>query len=498
MLKFFRIPFATSGDRTAVPDPVDTNGFVSYTAGYGFDYQRQKTDPAAKNIERDKMNEIFFDITTALAELQGQGVPDFITTALNGGTAYSYAQYAIVRYSGDLYISLVNTNTALPSDATKWALLPIPGRIQGQSYTGAVAAGTADALTAAFVPAVGAYPAAPGTLKFLVRAGSANTTTTPTFTPNSGTLAAKTIVKGNNLPLVAGDIAGAGHWLELVYDATLDKFVLGNPATGVSVVTPQVVPPVRQTVLSGPVDTNGLPSFGGSTGSTTVTATATLKATAAAGGDSNYGGSITNPSWTGLSVNGTRYLYLDITSAGVITTGNSALEPVYQWGGTYSVTNDQHTFNVQEMTMKVGNGSTATQTYRVFVGEVVISGGVVSTITWYGLMGRYMSPFTNTLPGTSSATSFNHNLGARILRKPTIIFKCLTTDAGYAVGDYVTDVGTTSTATGSPIPISWTAKTAQFSTGNSSAFYAPPKAGGAGVPLTAANWAYALMCERGW
>lgn len=232
MLKFFRLPFATTGDKTAVPDAVDSNGNVSYSQGYGFDYQRQKTDPAAKNIERDKMNQIFFDMTTAIAEIQSQGIPDFITSALNGGTAYSYAQYAIVKYSGALYISLVAANTALPSDATKWALLPTPALMQQAAYMSAVAGGTVDAITAAFTPAIAALPAAPGTLSVFVRAGGANATTTPTFKAD-GTLA-KAIVKGNNLPLAVGDIAGAGHWLELQYDATLDKWVLQNPALGVS------------------------------------------------------------------------------------------------------------------------------------------------------------------------------------------------------------------------------------------------------------------------
>ncbi len=228
MLKFFRLPFATTGDKTAVPDAVDTNGNVSYSQGYGFDYQRQKTDPAAKNIERDKMNQVFFDMTTAIAELQSQGVPDFITTALNGGAAYSYGQYAIVKYSGDLYISLVAANTALPSDTTKWALLPTPARIQGAYNIRASAAGTADALTAAFTPAVASLPAAPDTLLVVVRAGAANTSWAPTFKADGTT--AKPIVKGSNAPLLPGDIAGAGHWLELQYDPTLDKWVLQNPA----------------------------------------------------------------------------------------------------------------------------------------------------------------------------------------------------------------------------------------------------------------------------
>lgn len=232
MLKFFRLPFATTGDKTVVPDPVDSNGNVSYSQGYGFDYQRQKTDPAAKNIDRAQNNQILFDITTAIAEIQSQGVPDFITSALNGGTAYSYAANALVRYSGDVYISLTAANTADPTDATKWALFPTPARIQGVYNASAVAGGTADAITATFTPAIAALPAAPGTLFVLVRAGAANATTTPTFSPNG--LTAKTIVKGNNTALTVGDIVGAGHWLYMQYDATLDKWVLLNPATGVA------------------------------------------------------------------------------------------------------------------------------------------------------------------------------------------------------------------------------------------------------------------------
>jgi hypothetical protein len=90
--------------------------------------------------------------------------------------------------------------------------------------------GTADAITAIFAPAP-RYPSNGVCLS--VRAASANATTTPTFTPNSGVIAQATIVKGNNLPLAIGDISGAGHWLELAWDSTLLKWVLLNPATGV-------------------------------------------------------------------------------------------------------------------------------------------------------------------------------------------------------------------------------------------------------------------------
>lgn len=105
------------------------------------------------------------------------------------------------------------------------------GGLQNNLCNSSVASGTSDALTGSYNPGITSLPSAGnGVLTLYLRAASANTTTTPTFTPNSGTIAAKTIVKGAGSALVAGDIAGAGHWIELQYDATLDKWVLLNPA----------------------------------------------------------------------------------------------------------------------------------------------------------------------------------------------------------------------------------------------------------------------------
>jgi len=73
------------------------------------------------------------------------------------------------------------------------------------------------------------------------------------------------------------------------------------------------------------------------------------------------------------------------------------------------VTSGQFTFNIQEMVGKVGNGATAVQTYRVFVGEVTVSGNVTTAIVWYALMGRYQSAAT--LMSVATTYNFNHNLG---------------------------------------------------------------------------------------
>lgn len=101
--------------------------------------------------------------------------------------------------------------------------------VQHGIFSTSLAGGTADAITASFTPNVLTLTAG---LPLEVRASTANLTTTPTFSPDG--LTAKVIVKGNGFPLAAGDIAGAGHWLQLTYDLLLDKWVLLNPAKPVS------------------------------------------------------------------------------------------------------------------------------------------------------------------------------------------------------------------------------------------------------------------------
>ena len=104
----------------------------------------------------------------------------------------------------------------------------------------ATGAGTVDAITADFDPSITAWDQ---TMLMMVEATGANTSTTPTLTPDA--LTGKTIVKGANQALEAGDIPGASFLMLLRYDTSLDKVQLLNPAKGVvttlSAVTPGVV-----------------------------------------------------------------------------------------------------------------------------------------------------------------------------------------------------------------------------------------------------------------
>lgn len=121
--KFFRFPWATAGDKTAIPDTTQVSGAVSYQQGYGPQYELAQSDPSSRDIERDKNNQLHGDITTALQEYQINGVPDWIVAAQNGGAAFPYAFLSRVRYSdGLVYVSAVAGNISTPGTNTDWYL----------------------------------------------------------------------------------------------------------------------------------------------------------------------------------------------------------------------------------------------------------------------------------------------------------------------------------------------------------------------------------------
>ncbi len=218
--------------------------------------------------------------------------------------------------------------------------------------------------------------------------------------------------------LIKGGVSGAASRLGIGSTGQVLTVVAGAPAWSAAVETPSV----RQTVLSGPVDSStGYPAFGGSTGSATLTTAATLKATCMAGGDLNYIGTIVNPAFVApASGSGNGFFMLAITSAGVVTTSVRTLQTVYQEGGTYSTTNGQVTCNIQEGTLKAGNGSSAAQVYEVCIGECSYASGVWSgSPTWYAMRGSYYSGWFAV--GASTTYTKSHNLGVPP-REFTIMF----------------------------------------------------------------------------
>lgn len=141
----FRVPFAAAGDTAAIPELVQPDGSVSFTQGWGPDYQADlDTDPNAKPIDRSQTNQLFKTITENLAVWQTAQFPEWITSADNGGSPYPYERNAVVRYRPSpsdpwtLYVSLQDANTFVPTDATRWQPVTLQLATQAQAVARAL------------------------------------------------------------------------------------------------------------------------------------------------------------------------------------------------------------------------------------------------------------------------------------------------------------------------------------------------------------------------
>lgn len=131
---YFDVPFALDGDLTVVPDTIQGSGAVSYPEGFGVLYQTAVSS-GGLNVPRTSMNQLFNDITTAI-QLQQQGLPaPFITSTMNGGSPYSYAEYATVILSGVAYTSNVGSNTDTPP-SSKWKQVTLGNGLPLNAITG--------------------------------------------------------------------------------------------------------------------------------------------------------------------------------------------------------------------------------------------------------------------------------------------------------------------------------------------------------------------------
>ncbi|MDC9591751.1 hypothetical protein PSI23_21340 [Xenorhabdus sp. XENO-10] len=106
MTKTFKVPFAAQGDRFSIPDEVQADGAVSYAQGYGSGYGLDPNeDPTAMNIEREKMNGIFHDITEAVGEMQTFGAAQW------NSDAQPYPLGALVYHKQKIWQSHIDNNT---------------------------------------------------------------------------------------------------------------------------------------------------------------------------------------------------------------------------------------------------------------------------------------------------------------------------------------------------------------------------------------------------
>ena len=264
---------------------------------------------------------------------------------------------------------------------------------------------------------------------------------------------------------------------------------------------------VRQTVMSGPGNSSPsiLPSTSASLSITSqnISGTTPLIASVANGfgpqGQSDVIGEATsNITWSSLTASTTNYLYVYV-NGGTLTPFSTTLQPIYQYGGTISVTNNQQTFDISQMKMFQGNGSSASQVYNLFVGEAVTGASTVTSTIAYQYNGYYDSGWVSTLPGTATVVSKNSNMGLSPYIA-NVTFKNLTAEQNFAVGDIVnsSEMLTYTGTSWLQLPVTQNRNTTQFVTGATTAFNVVNKTTGAQAAPTAANWAYRIQTNRGW
>lgn len=131
---FIKVPFASSGDKSPIPDATQPNGSISMQSGWGVDYEKEVgVDPAAKTVNRQDMNQAFFLVSALLNRWQTESFPEWVDSAANAGSPLAYPIGTVVRYPNGsdfvLRVSLVNNNIATPSptQATEQWGDPMPG-----------------------------------------------------------------------------------------------------------------------------------------------------------------------------------------------------------------------------------------------------------------------------------------------------------------------------------------------------------------------------------
>lgn len=111
--KKFVIPFASAGDKAPVPNTLQPDGTVSYAQGFGPDYELDKmVDPVnAKDVPRDQSNQIYYDITDAVGEIQAKGFAPW-----SSDLDYAAKAFVVGPSNGLLYVAIQGSG---PSTAAR-------------------------------------------------------------------------------------------------------------------------------------------------------------------------------------------------------------------------------------------------------------------------------------------------------------------------------------------------------------------------------------------
>lgn len=334
----------------------------------------------------------------------------------------------------------------------------------------------------------------------------ADVANTGACTLNVNALGAIAIKKNHDEDTATGDIE-AGQWVCVIYDGTYYQMV--SPPIPSSA---RATVPVRQTVLGGPVDSNGhaaVLSYSGQAVTLEASSDDPFVAAFAAGFDASgavdYIHRLTADAasaWTIPTTNATYYLFVDRdASTGAITYGYTTTAPSYADDDAASISSGAHTFLKNRMKMYLGDGAAAAEKQRVFIGTALVSASAISAVTSYMFRGQFQSSADQTFTLANSSKSETHKLGLTP-RVHRWVLVNQSTEHGYAVGDEVDVRSIVRSADSIGLPPNTRANATtleiRYKWGTEAPYLLDSAGPSVQQALTAANWKLRAYAERGW
>ena len=263
---------------------------------------------------------VFFDATSGPVSQDIKGSTEYIAYK----TDASVNAVTLIDTSGNTFpggltsfvLSTPNSFVHLVLTSGIWKLESVsPADLQLGTYTVATAGGTSDAITATYSPVINKVTSG---LRLSVNVTAANTTTTPTFSPNG--LTPVVIVKGAGSALAVADIPGSGFTADLIYFGA--NWYLLNPATGVTSNAGSLLGGFTNITATGALPASALGKLTFITG-TTAAQTLTLPATAGlANGQGAWILNLASVSWT-IKGNASENIYYLVMGTGSLQATNT-------------------------------------------------------------------------------------------------------------------------------------------------------------------------------
>lgn len=135
MTKYFKVPFAETGDRDVIPESSES-GEVSFETGYTEDYELPKTSLNRKAIERAKNNGLYHAITENLKFWQENGAPEIVADD-GTGSPLSYGKGFVGSLGGLTYAAMVDGTTTVPPSA-EWEEVDLSTLNQRVRFVGSI------------------------------------------------------------------------------------------------------------------------------------------------------------------------------------------------------------------------------------------------------------------------------------------------------------------------------------------------------------------------